>query len=87
MTKGFIVSPMAGIDSRTEHQPVEPLASDKGSCTSIEHNKLVLAMARLITNFIHIPPVLRVHIKVLYDVVNVSKPALDLAWDHGYNTF
>jgi hypothetical protein len=31
MTKGFIVSPVAEIDSRTEHQPVEPLASDKGA--------------------------------------------------------
>src|SRR5271156_3697431 len=30
MTKGFIVSPEAEVDSSTEHQPVEPLASDRG---------------------------------------------------------
>jgi len=43
-------------------------------------------MAELVTNPIHIPPVLRVYIKVLYDVVNVSKPAVDLAGDCGCNT-
>ena len=61
----------------------------QGSLTrfAIEHNKLVLAMAKSIANFIHIPPVLRVYIKALYDIVNVSKPALDLAGDCGCNTF
>jgi hypothetical protein len=43
-------------------------------------------MAELITNFIHIPPILGVYIKALYDVVNVSKSALDLAKDYGCNT-
>src|SRR5271154_5438872 len=33
MTKGFIVSPEAEVDSSTEHQPVEPLASDRGGVT------------------------------------------------------
>jgi hypothetical protein len=43
-------------------------------------------MAELVFNLIHIPPVLRVYIKALHDVVNVSKPALDLAENCGYNT-
>jgi hypothetical protein len=43
-------------------------------------------MAELVTNLIHILPVLGVYIKALYDVVNVSKPALDLAGDYGCNT-
>jgi hypothetical protein len=43
-------------------------------------------MAELVINLIHISPVLRVYIKALYDVVNVSKSALDLAGDCGYNT-
>ena len=29
MARGFIVSLVAEIDSRTEHQPVEPLVSDR----------------------------------------------------------
>jgi hypothetical protein len=43
-------------------------------------------MAELVPNLIHIPPVLGVYIKALYDVVDVSKPALDLARDCGRNT-
>jgi hypothetical protein len=43
-------------------------------------------MAELVINLIHIPPILRVYIKALHDVVNVSKPALDLAKDCGSNT-
>ena len=43
-------------------------------------------MAKLVTNLIHILPVLGVYIKALDDVVNVSKLALDLARDCGYNT-
>jgi hypothetical protein len=43
-------------------------------------------MAELVTNLIHIPPILGVYIKALYDVVNVRKPALDLAGDCGCNT-
>jgi hypothetical protein len=43
-------------------------------------------MAELVTNLIYIPPILGVYIKALYDVINVSKPALDLAKDYGYNT-
>jgi hypothetical protein len=43
-------------------------------------------MAKLVTNLIYISPVLGVYVKALYDVVNVSKPALDLARDCGYNT-
>jgi hypothetical protein len=43
-------------------------------------------MAELVTNLIHIPPVLGVYINAMYDVVNVSKPALDLARDGGCNT-
>jgi hypothetical protein len=43
-------------------------------------------MAELVTNLIYIPPVLGVYIKTLYDVVNVSKSALDLARDCGCNT-
>jgi hypothetical protein len=43
-------------------------------------------MAKLVTNLIYILPILRVYIKALHDVVNVSKPALDLAKDYGSNT-
>ena len=43
-------------------------------------------MAKLVTNLIHIPPVLGVYIKALHHVVNVGKPVLDLAGDYGYNT-
>jgi hypothetical protein len=43
-------------------------------------------MAELIINLIHIPLILGVYIKALYDVVKVSKLALDLARDYGYNT-
>jgi hypothetical protein len=43
-------------------------------------------MIKLIINLIHIPLILGVYIKALYDVVNVSKPALDLARDYGCNT-
>jgi hypothetical protein len=43
-------------------------------------------MAELVTNLIYIPPVLGVYIKALDDVVNVDKPALDLARDCGCNT-
>jgi hypothetical protein len=43
-------------------------------------------MAELVTNLIHIPPILGVYIEALYDVVNVSKPALDLARDCGCDT-
>ena len=43
-------------------------------------------MAELVINLIYIPSVLRVYIKALDDVVNVSKPALDLAKDYDYNT-
>ena len=46
---------------------------------SIEYNKLLLTMAKLIANLVHIPPIPRVYIEALYDVINVSKPALDLA--------
>jgi hypothetical protein len=53
---------------------------------SIEHNELVLAMAELVINLIHIPPILEVYIKALHDVVKVSKPALDLAGNCDYNT-
>ena len=43
-------------------------------------------MAELVTNLIHILPILGVYIKALDDVINVSKPALDLAGDCGCNT-
>jgi hypothetical protein len=43
-------------------------------------------MAELVTNLVHIPSVPGVYIKALYEVVNVSKPALDLAGDCGSNT-
>jgi hypothetical protein len=43
-------------------------------------------MAELVTNLIHIPFILGVYIKAPHDVVNVSKPALDLAGDCGSNT-
>jgi hypothetical protein len=43
-------------------------------------------MAELVTNLIHIPPILGVYIEALYDVVNVSKPALNLAGDCGCDT-
>jgi hypothetical protein len=43
-------------------------------------------MAELVTNLIHIPSVLGVYIKALYEVVNVSKLALDLAGDCSGNT-
>jgi hypothetical protein len=52
----------------------------------IEYNELVLTIIKLITNLIHISPILGVYIKALYDVVNVSKPALDLTKDYGCNT-
>jgi predicted RNA-binding protein with RPS1 domain len=42
-------------------------------------------MAKLVSNLIHISHVLRMYIKALYDVVNVSKSALDLARDYGCN--
>ena len=44
-------------------------------------------MAELVTNLIYIPPVLGVYIKALDDVINVSKPALDLAGNYSYNMF
>ena len=53
---------------------------------SIEYSELVLVIAELVTNLIRIPPVLGVYIKALYDVVNASKPALDLAGDCDCNT-
>src|SRR5271154_3031390 len=57
MTRGFIVSPVAEIDSRTEHQPVEPLASDRGAPVRRSNTTSpFLAMAELVTNLIHIPP-------------------------------
>jgi hypothetical protein len=43
-------------------------------------------MAELIINFIYILYILRVYIKALYDVNNVSKLALDLTTDYGCNT-
>jgi hypothetical protein len=43
-------------------------------------------MAKLVANLAHIPSILRMDIKALYDVVNVGKPALDLAGDCGCNT-
>jgi hypothetical protein len=43
-------------------------------------------MTELVANLIHILPVLGMYIKALYDVVNVGKPALDLAGDYGCNT-
>ena len=43
-------------------------------------------MPELVTNLIHIPPIPGVYIEALYDVVNVSKPALDLARDCGCDT-
>jgi hypothetical protein len=43
-------------------------------------------MAELVINLIHIPPILGVYIKALYDVINVSKSSLDLAKDYGCNT-
>jgi hypothetical protein len=45
-----------------------------------------LVIAELVTNIIYILPILGVYIKALYDVVNVSKSALDLAKNYGYNT-
>jgi hypothetical protein len=52
----------------------------------IEHDELVLTITELIINLIYISPILGVYIKALDDVVNVSKPALDLAKDYGCNT-
>ena len=79
------MSPAAEVDSSTEHQPVEPLASDRGAPVRRSNTTSpFLAMAELVTNLIHIPPVLGVYIKALYDVV--SKLALDLAGDRGCNT-
>jgi hypothetical protein len=43
-------------------------------------------MAELVINLIYIPPILGVYIKALHDVVNVSKPALDLAKNYSSNT-
>jgi hypothetical protein len=43
-------------------------------------------MAELVINLIYISPILGMYIKALYDVVNVSKSALDLAKDYGCNT-
>jgi hypothetical protein len=43
-------------------------------------------MPELVTNLIYISPIPGVYIKALYDVVSVSKPALDLAKDCGCNT-
>jgi hypothetical protein len=40
-------------------------------------------MAKLVTNLVHIPLILGVYIKSLYDVINVSIPALELARDCG----
>jgi hypothetical protein len=39
-------------------------------------------MAKLVTNFIYIPPILGVYIKALYNIINVSKLALNLAGDY-----
>jgi hypothetical protein len=44
-------------------------------------------MAELVINLIYISLILRMYIKALYDVVNVSKLTLDLAKDYGCNTF
>jgi hypothetical protein len=43
-------------------------------------------MVKLIINLIHIPHILRVYIKALYDVGNVSKLTLDLTKDYDCNT-
>jgi hypothetical protein len=40
-------------------------------------------MAELVTNLIHVPLVLGVYIKPLYEVINVSISALELARDYG----
>jgi hypothetical protein len=40
-------------------------------------------MAKLITNLVHISLVLGVYIKPLYDVIDISIPALELAKDYG----
>ena len=42
-------------------------------------------MAELVINLIYIPPILGVYIKALDNVINMSKSALDLAKDCGYN--
>ena len=46
-----------------------------------------MAITELVTNIIYILPILRVYIKALSVVVNVSKPALDIAKNYGSNTF
>jgi hypothetical protein len=40
-------------------------------------------MAELVTNLVHVPLVLGVYIKPLYDVIDVSIPALELARNYG----
>jgi hypothetical protein len=40
-------------------------------------------MAKLVTNLIYVLLVLGVYIKPLYDVINISIPALELARDYG----
>jgi hypothetical protein len=40
-------------------------------------------MTELITNLVHVPLILGVYIKLLYDVIDMSIPALELARDCG----
>jgi hypothetical protein len=40
-------------------------------------------MAELVTNLIHVLLVLGMYIKSLYDVINISIPALELTKDYG----
>ena len=42
-------------------------------------------MAELVINLIYILFILGVYIKALYNVINIGKPALDLAGDYSYN--
>ena len=44
-------------------------------------------MAKLVTNLVYVSLVLGVYIKPLYDVIDVSIPALELARDCGGYTF
>jgi len=53
---------------------------------SIEYNELVLVIIKLVINLIYILPILEIYIKALYDIVNINKPALDLAKNYDYNT-
>jgi hypothetical protein len=55
----------------------------RGLCTSIEDHELLLTMAELVTNLVRVPLVLGVYIKLLYDVIDISIPALELARDCG----